>query len=256
MRNVLPILAMGMFGVFACLTACGDSSSGGTAATDAGNTSSPDASQSVSDSGSTSPADAGSTTPEDSGASPGMDAGKVIDAGRMRPTQNKIVFATRAMYTTADLGGAGKDPIATADAKCNAVALASGLGGTWKAWLSTTTMRATDHLSDVAGGWYNMESPPQQIFNAKPSNILPGRGVFGDEYGVGFDNSDFFDPVWTGTPTSSASPALTDTCQDWTSIKNTDNALGGDPRVDHIASWTAGGILPCNGGAHLYCFEQ
>jgi hypothetical protein len=256
MRDVLPSLALVLVGTAFCLAACSDASSGGGAPSDAGSSVTADAGQPTADSGGNVAADAGAVMGDDAGSSAGKDAGVVKDAGRVRPTPNKIVFATRAMYTTAQLGGGGKDPIAEADARCNAAALASGLGGTWKAWLSTTSMRATDHLSDVAGGWYNMESTPQLIFQAKPSNILPGRGVFGDELGNGFDNSNFFDPVWTGTPTSSAAPAASDTCNDWTSSVNTDHALGGDPRVDHIASWTAGGILNCNGGAHLYCFEQ
>src|SRR5438067_1391069 len=60
------------------------------------------------------------------------------------PPPNKVVFVTSQIYTAA-LGG-----LAGADAKCQSLATGAGLTGTYKAWLSSSSVDARDRLTHSA----------------------------------------------------------------------------------------------------------
>ena len=123
---------------------------------------------------------------------------------------------------------------------------------TWVAFLSTTTTRAWDHVNDVAGGWWNLASPPQLVFQGKTA-LIP-RAIQFDESGVsqddGVTNSS---PVWTGTVDVTLLASSADNCMDWTSDQATDYARYGN--LESLA-WHDAGRLRCNGLGRLYCFEQ
>ncbi len=114
----------------------------------------------------------------------------------------KFVFVTSAKYK-GNLGG-----LSGADAKCNQLAGAAGLPGTYVAWLSTSTVDAKDRIFD--GPYYNVAR--QKIANdiADLTKGSIGAAVLYSETGT-----QILDSVHTGT-LSNGKVAGTYTCEDWT----------------------------------------
>ena len=84
----------------------------------------------------------------------------VPDAG-----QPKRIFVTRTAFT-GDLKTLGHAPDGPsgADALCDLAAQSMTLGGTWKAWVSTSTELATDRIAEV-GPWVDLQG--HVVFNNK-----------------------------------------------------------------------------------------
>src|SRR4051794_18448419 len=110
-------------------------------------------------------ADGGALSPDGGSAGP--------DGGNGAP--QKHIFVTSMTYGS-NLGG-----LTGADAKCRTLATAASLGGTWKAWLSTTSTNAIDRIVDV-GPWYLMNGV--KTFNNKAAlRGTPLVPISLDEYG-------------------------------------------------------------------------
>jgi hypothetical protein len=60
--------------------------------------------------------------------------------------------------------------------------------------------------------------------------------------------------VWTGTNSSGQSGGTS--CLAWTSTGLFETALAGLAKSEMLAWWSQYETLPCDGMAHLYCFEQ
>ena len=186
------------------------------------------------------------------------------DDGAVIPDDALRVFITSSTYS-GDLGG-----VAGADAKCQLAADAEALGGTWRAWLSTST---EDAFARIAGDgpWYqldgtltfnnhaNLATTPQAeikvmedaeyLFGEPPKD--DGNGGGDGLTGVTVNWTGVFD-VWSGT--AAGGVAASDTCSDWQSELHT--GLLGDPAATG-SEWTAWRQEACDASdGHLYCFEQ
>jgi hypothetical protein len=158
------------------------------------------------------------------------------------PVFNKV-FVTSSTFN-GDLGGQSG-----ADAECASLASGAGLSGTFKAWLSTSTLNAKDKLG-AARGFIRTDGQP---FADQVSDIIAGKILHPidlDENGAGIGTED----VWTGTLKAGTAAALT--CSNWTSNSN---SVQGEEGVvfDGPLLWTdiGGGGTFCNNALPLYCFD-
>lgn len=174
----------------------------------------------------------------------------------------KRVFVT-STTSNGDLGG-----LSGADSTCQHLADAVALGGTYKAWLSTTTISAASRLTHsttpyvlingtkIASSWAGLTSgtllaPINVNEKGGPPPTVPST--------CGVNNASI---VWTSTnPNGAVGTTLGATCAEWTTSGSSNGAVVGfADRVD--GSWTAGcaaqgaGSLFCATDAALYCFEQ
>jgi hypothetical protein len=163
------------------------------------------------------------------------------DAG----VQPMRVFLTSRPFT-GDLGG-----VSGGDAKCTLAANAGGLGGTWKAWLSTSTASALSRMADV-GPWVQVSYLGTiPTFNNRANlGTTPNAPLRVNEQGDELLSDVLF---WTGTDVGGASGV--DTCTNWTSSSLSVGGSYGDGAAGS-ASWTASGLTDCGAALSLLCFEQ
>lgn len=169
------------------------------------------------------------------------------------PAGAKLVFVTRTTYS-GDLGG-----LTGADGLCAAAASAASLGGTWRAWLSTTVGTPVNAFDRIQGDgpWYlvGTDTAGRRIkaFTNKASlRAAPLVPIDRTELGVQLSGGRF---VWTGTePTGNASSqgSYDNSCANWT-----DARFGNQGDVgDLYAQWTNQRGMTCDSTASLYCFQQ
>jgi hypothetical protein len=117
------------------------------------------------------------------------------------------VFITSATYA-GNLGG-----VAGGDSACTLAANAGGLGGTWKAWLSTSTASALSRMADV-GPWVQVSfTGTIPTFNNRANlGTTPNAPLRVNEQGDELFSTVYF---WTGTDVGGASGV--NTCTNWTS---------------------------------------
>lgn len=165
---------------------------------------------------------------------------------------NKIVFVSSGVYT-GNLGGSGG-----ADAKCQALATAAGMRGTFKAWLSDSTAGPSTRFVRsfypyvrvdgvvIANNWQDLVDG--SLLN--PINVTEGRVELGEPY--------YMPDVWTNTK-QDGSPDCADaacsSCAFWTD--GTSASLGsGGSHIEVGPYWTTGALGNCDWEIHIYCFEQ
>ena len=166
--------------------------------------------------------------------------GSDIDA----PPSSKRIFITSQMFQ-GNLGG-----LVGADAICTSQA--TQLAGSWKAWLSTTTVNAIDRIANV-GPWYDTHGT--QIFaNHAALMSMPSVGLNYDAAGTFLGSH----KIWTGTGfggTYLAALSGSAPCSEWTS-----SAMNGQAKVGQVGradvAWTAQSNTTCDQDAHLICIEQ
>jgi hypothetical protein len=136
-----------------------------------------------------------------------------------------------------------------ADAICGDAAKAGHLPGTFRAWLSSSTVAARDRLG-AARGWIRPDGAPfaDSVVDIMSDHILYPPVV--DELGHEVRGSFAVDPVVTGTSTQTSGGIP---CHDWSSISNKESTWAGVP-YDGPQSWTAFGAVTCDVMAHFYCF--
>jgi len=148
-----------------------------------------------------------------------------------------VGFVTSTVHT-GNLGG-----LAGADAICQARAQGAGLAGTYRAWLSTSTVNASDRFGS-ATGWVRTDGKPF----VRTIRELTERKIFYplilNERGA----SEGSDPAWTGTDDDGDAQA--NTCSDWTSTATSGTV--GYPEYGNGA-FTQNGGGACTTSAHLYC---
>jgi hypothetical protein len=161
----------------------------------------------------------------------------------------KRVFAS-SQLTTGNLKG-----LAGADSMCGVWAAAAGLGGSWKAFLSTSgtgAVSAASRISDV-GPWYNVNQQTK-VFNNKTGFTVGAITAIRTEYNETASGS-----AWTGTLASGAANG-TQNCSNWTNGTTAYGSVGTPSGTvdDGTALWMAsGGNIPtCAVPARVYCFEQ
>jgi hypothetical protein len=163
-----------------------------------------------------------------------------------------------ALYTGA-IGG-----LTGADSKCQALATAAGLCGTYKAWLSDNTGNAADRLTHatgayvlttgevVASDWFGLRSGSLQhaINQTEKKTAAPVGTVTCGGSSIA--------PVWTGA-TFSGIAVGNGSCNDWSnaSVSGTIGAAYGNANATNFA-WSGACQLNgvCPSTAALYCVEQ
>lgn len=215
----------------------------------------------VDDAGQTDP-DAGPDPTMDAGAAPAdagdaMDSGPrtdaMIDAAAMgdggepevdagSPAPN-VVFVT-SERSSGDLGG-----VAGADATCNRLASAAGLGGTYVAWLSTSTIDARTRLG-TASGWVRPDGEPVADSQA---DLLAGQIFHPINVTEAGDPVIESDHVWNATRTDGTHIDAPGDCEGWTSDDSGHRARHGSSFAT-TGGWTGSNVKACSERLRLYCF--
>jgi hypothetical protein len=168
------------------------------------------------------------------------------------------VFVTSLRYSANLVEVAGTASAHDAgDTLCQTLADASVLGGTWRAWLSTTELDAIDHIGGD-GPWYRMDGAVA-FPNRASLATTPMAAIRYDEMGGAPDP---FYESWTGTGVGGRMKPLdglsSTTCVDWTSTIDSDEIQGTLGLIDEDGPlWTDYADGFCSPfSRHLYCFEQ
>jgi hypothetical protein len=154
-----------------------------------------------------------------------------------------IVFATRLSVTGA------MDGLAGADARCASAAASAGLGGIFRAYLSTSTVDAIARLGS-ARGWVRVDGQPVADTTA---DLAAGRILHPielDASGGSLGGA----PVLTGSTTAGRRDAAIGTCADWTS-NGAELATEAGSSSGTTGRWMDMYYLVCSAYAQLYCFE-
>jgi hypothetical protein len=200
------------------------------------------------------------------GANPAVDgsSNSGADAASDAQPSAKRVFVSSLRYPAnlKDAGG-GADGLASADALCQGLADAVALGGTYRAWLSTTTVDAIDHVQGT-GPWVRLDGA-MAFLNHAALGTTPMVPISIDEtHGM----PDPFYEAWTGTGTGGRvkvqNGLASTTCDDWTSTVDSETIKGwlgiygqADTTLGAGPEWTSYDDGYCSPfSRHLYCFEQ
>ena len=161
----------------------------------------------------------------------------------------KRLFVTSAGYTgnlqSADGGATG---LLGGDAICNAVATGATLGGTWRAFLSSSTTRAIDRLT-FGGPWTLVGGDGGIVFGSIGELALfsPRLPIDRDQTGAQLPRYE----MWTGTTLGGGTSGSN--CSNWSSTAG----LGTQGvNVDLNSGWVQTGDVSCTQQRALYCFEQ
>lgn len=159
----------------------------------------------------------------------------------------RTVFVTSATFT-GSLGG-----IEVADQACTMLAVAAGLSGRFRAWISdssglspsetfnqgnvpfvmTSGVRVADHWTDLTDGTIN-------------------NPIVVDEHGR---QPDSVAVIWTGTTASGQALTVDATCAGWSDASA--GAMGQVGEVDAIGpAWSSSRKAGCDQLGRLYCFQQ
>jgi len=143
------------------------------------------------------------------------------------------------------------NPLALADAHCAQFAIAAGLPGTYKAWLSTTDESATARLglTMFAGEFVRTDGQTLAIgWDGLTSGML-ANDVYINEYG---DPILDFTETWTGTKADGTSSDSN--CSGWESAMNSAQGdVGAATSSD--STWTKASTQSCNGERRFYCIQ-
>ena len=165
-------------------------------------------------------------------------------------TRGRRVFVTKQKLPAQMIEG-----IVGADDKCQMIADAKELGGTWKAWLSDELNEPLEDFEQSIDPYYLLDGTQvakdfEHLTSVEPSNPLLSP-INRDQDKMLVANGDV--AVWTGT---SPFGVLDLSCGDWGMgfLSNTLGRVGNASVVD--AGWTFDGTQLCTSSARLYCFEQ
>lgn len=163
-----------------------------------------------------------------------------------------------SVNSTGNLGG-----VAGADSKCQTLANGASLGGTYKAWLATSTQSAVARIGPQRSGELRLVSgakvadgftdliPKQMPLTAID---LDEKGAMPTVAGSAPITCSIILPVWTDAFETGVPPDPSGSCSDWHSATDTTATDVGD--ANGLADWSAQCRASCAGTAALYCFEQ
>lgn len=157
---------------------------------------------------------------------------------------DKRIFVTSTSYQ-GNLGGA-----AGADLACQGRAIAAGLGGTWKAWLSTSVSSPATSFTHTAAPYVRVDGT---VIAADWTALTSGSlmtGVVLDEFGTYAGPSE----VWTST--STAGTYTGGGCTDFTSNSSAAPYAYQGISDRNSSAWTTVYLNFCDRWARLYCVEQ
>jgi hypothetical protein len=165
------------------------------------------------------------------------------------PTSGKIAFVSEKTFQPDP--GVG---IAGADALCAANAVGAGLGGTYKALLATTTASAASRVTLAP-----LYVRPDGIPIATGVTIAAGSAL---ESGIWQRANGTYVPatgdlVFTGAPSpSAAAPALSNSCDDWTSSALVDSVYIGADTFADPTWWNLASNGDCTAPLAVFCLQQ
>ncbi|MBI2550208.1 IPT/TIG domain-containing protein [Candidatus Woesearchaeota archaeon] len=164
---------------------------------------------------------------------------------RISPVPIGTVFVTPAP-SSGNLRG-----LTGADNRCQFYANGGGFGGTWKAWLSTSTVNANTRITDATYRRLDNVIVANSMADLTDGSIANRINVSSDGSMLGFQY------VWTGTTAAGVYPggsSTTYSCSDWASSSSSHSGIGGFTSYT-TSSWTYGSRLTCNSLERLYCFK-
>jgi len=166
--------------------------------------------------------------------------GETTDEAPANSEATRRVFATSQVYS-GNLGG-----VDGGDRRCAERAAAASLGGTWRAWLSTTSQSAADRLQLDSE---RLERIDGERIAVDAEDLLDGElavPILLNENGAVVSYE-----VWTGTRADGS--LATSNCSDWTS--DAESGRCGAPRRSDGA-WTDNVTPLCTTRLGLYCIED
>jgi hypothetical protein len=187
------------------------------------------------------PWDADTGTPSEAGPEGGADAS---------PVASRRVFVSSAAYDGA-LGG-----YAGGDARCQALATAAALGGTWMAWLSDTSSSPGARFSKATVGYALVDGTPVAASWTALSSGGLTHAIDVTETGESLATATATaSKTWTATVFTGALGAPS--CSDFASNAATQTGEVGHCTGTGTVNWTSAYLTEaCNVQNHLYCFEQ
>jgi len=179
------------------------------------------------------------------------------------PVCTRRVFLTSELYT-GDLGG-----LLGADLKCQALADAAGLGGTYKAWLSAPNMSAAERLTHIGKPYVLVDGTT--VIADDWADLTDGgldHGITLTQFGTPFPQGGepscsvqtYGITTWTATKKDGSFQENPWTpgqgaCFGWTSAApNAGSSAGCSGYLD--SAWTFMSAPMCPSAHALYCFEQ
>ncbi len=160
------------------------------------------------------------------------------------PGARRRIFVTAGAFPGNFYRSAGG--LEAADAQC--ALSAAMLGGTWRAWLSGSSVDAIDRIEDV-GPWYLVDRTTVVFDSVAQMATGPSSAIDMSERGERLAAKS----VWTGTAAQGTSAP--ETCSDWSSDRATVDGQVGRSNVTGPA-WTSSTVETCALYAALYCVEQ
>ncbi len=168
-----------------------------------------------------------------------------------------LAFATDALYD-GDLLGDPAPADAEADAICNAAAAGAGLPGTYRAWLSSTTVSAASRFAGARGGWVRPDGVPVAGSLAALTSAQLLSTINITELGNQITNNAEL-TFWTNTLPSGAIAVTSaaQTCQNFTSTSGASGSSVLGRTTEAGTEWTSlpGNFQNCSQPAHLACFQ-
>lgn len=169
---------------------------------------------------------------------------------------------SRFVFVTSTVQGANFGGLEEADATCQTLANAAGVPGTFKAWLSSTTLPALARFAATGEPYTLVDGTPIANDLADLTDGTIDNPIDLDEWGdpppdTGHTCGDGAAVVMTGTGAAGTVYAG-GTCGDWTSTTLGSTAFGSTARTDALWSivCAGSGIGNCNHMAPFYCFAQ
>jgi hypothetical protein len=137
-----------------------------------------------------------------------------------------------------------------ADEACTTGANRRGLGGAWKAWLSSSGVDAIDRIADVSP-WYRLDQTTL-LFETKEELTRGPRARIDPTDATCADVATCQFAFWSGTALTGR--GTSDNCLDWTEYLGQHATVG---RADVAgSSWVAPDRLYCGAYLALLCIEQ
>jgi hypothetical protein len=159
--------------------------------------------------------------------------------------RGKRIFATSTRFA-GDFGGATQ-----ADALCQARAQAAALTGTYKAWISTTTVNARDRITQSTTPYYRRSATTVAVIANNYAELIGNgqvRVINFSESGATTSG-----PIWTGTGNSGVFSGPN--CNDWMAGSGVNGRFGTIGGLT-VPAWTDDGSGSCSFPRGLYCIEQ
>lgn len=168
-----------------------------------------------------------------------------------------LAFATDNLYD-GDLLGDPASADAEADAICNAEAAAAGLPGTYRAWLSSTTVSALSRLTGARAGWVRVDGVPfaPSLTALTSAQLLSTLHVTASGQPI-TNAADMV--LWTNTTPSGGigQTSNAQTCQSFSTTTGASgtSVVGSTEQADDLWTGDPGHYGQCSTANHLACLQ-